>query len=47
MSADFDRRPIVVAVAGPNGAGRKLTFLKEAAAGGYAVVLCFVAISGP
>jgi len=27
--------------------GDKLTFLKEAAADGYAVVLCFIGISGP
>lgn len=27
--------------------GDKLTFLKEAASGGYTVVLCFIGISGP
>lgn len=27
--------------------GEKLTFLKETAAGGYSVVLCFVGINGP
>jgi predicted ABC-type ATPase len=28
-------------------AGNKLTFLKEAAAAGYTVILCFVGLSGP